>query len=75
MPARQNLKIYREALVGFCRIYHPDGLNILLSQGFVLGSSHCGNDRQRVHSEDRGGSEEPLTALVQFEGQLAITSS
>lgn len=34
----ENLKVYREALTGFSRVYCPDGLNhTLLSQGCVLG--------------------------------------
>lgn len=33
-------------------------------------SSHCGDSGQYVHSKDRGGNEEPLTARV----QLAVVS-
>ena len=71
------LKVYIEALTGFSHITNPDGLNnTVFSQGCILESiSHCGNTGQRVHSEDRGGGVEPLTAWVYFSGQLAVMSS
>lgn len=33
---QQNLQVYIEALTGFSYVYHPDGLNTLLSQGCIL---------------------------------------
>ena len=71
------LKVFIAASTGFSQEYHPDGLNnTLLSQGCILeNGSHCGNGEQNVHSKDRGESEEPQIAPVQFTGQPAVTAS
>lgn len=63
--------VYREFLPGYCHIFSSDDLsNTLLSQACVLenNSSHCGNGAQNIHFEDRGGSEEPPTAWMNFVG-------
>ena len=58
-------------------MYCPGGLsNTLLSQGCVLETgSHCENGGQKVHSKDRGESEDPLIAGFQLKGQLVVVSS
>ena len=38
-------------------------------QAVSLGSFETGEGKQRVHFKDRGGSEQPLNARVQLEGQ------
>lgn len=65
-PPARIVKVYREALTGFCHIYCLDGLkNTLLSQGWDLDNgSHCRNCEQNVHSKHRGGDEDSSIAWV-----------
>lgn len=57
-------------------IYHPDGFNTVLSQGYFLkNSSYSGSSRQRAQSKDRGWGEELLIAQIQLQNQLTAMSS
>lgn len=69
-------KVYVEVLTGFSHIHHSGFLNtISLSQGYVLGpASGSRKVDWNPYSKDRGGSEGPLSAQVQLEGQLAVVS-
>lgn len=74
-PPATIFKIYTEALTGFSHIYHPDGLNTLLSQACVLeNGSSCGNSGLNAHSKERDGSEGPPVAHTLLPGQIAVTS-
>lgn len=75
-PPTRILKVYID-LAGFSHIFSPDSLNhTLVSQGFSFEKgSHCGDRDGNIYAKDRGGSEEPLIAWVQIEGELAVTST
>lgn len=65
LPPIRILKVYMEALTGFGNVYHPDGLNNLLCQGYVLeNSSHCRNGGQSVYSQGSGGDKNLSIAWV-----------
>ena len=58
VPPFQNLKSYIEALTGSSHVFSPDGLNILLSQVYVLeivpsvgkvGVTHIPKTGEKVH--------------------------
>lgn len=68
------LKVYREVLSWFRHACHLIALNTLYSQKLGPWSSpHSRDTRQGIHSKDKGGGEEALTAQVLAEGQPGVT--
>ena len=57
-------------------VYHPGGLNIFLSPGYVYGTAP--NVRmvgKNVHSKDRGRGEKPLIIQGQLTGHIVAIFS
>lgn len=62
--------------MGFHHLYSTKGLNnTLLSQGHFLEMASSAYSEPNIHSKRRGGSEQPLMAQVQLEGQSVVTLS
>lgn len=59
------LKVCIEALMGFSRVFCPNGLNNTLHCVLENGS-RCGNSGQNIHSMEEGGNEEPPVTRVQL---------
>ena len=72
-PPIRILKVYKQALMGFCHIHSPEGLNgTLLSQGCILETSPCVGVVGGTYVPRTGeGGEESLIAWVQLQGQPA----
>lgn len=65
------LEVYMEACTGFSHMYVQMVFNTLFSKAASLKMTPTVGE----HSKDRGRSEEPSSALVQLESQLAVVSS
>lgn len=73
-----NLKLIKEPYLGSVHIPCRYSQHHITSpsQDRILGAaSGSGEGTWNLHSKDRGGSEEPLSAQVQLIGQLAVMSS
>lgn len=69
------LAVYTEALMEFSHLDPPDGLNIFLSQGYILGMAPSAGRVGSVHIPKEGKGKGPLIAQVQLWGQPVAPSS